>query len=115
MYPSIKNQYFRGFRNDLPEEDEVIAEKPMVQVLGASSNKNSYSAPTISTLYCPSGHVSALFQQAGCPRSAVLDMKDLRHYVTKYVNENELRYRTEVRLDNESKILLTALYFYGAR
>ena len=50
------------------------------------------SAPKITQLYAVSGQLNDLFSQAGCRKSAVLDMSDLRNYVKKYVEINELQF-----------------------
>ena len=51
----FKHQFFRGFRDDLPDEEVELIERPMVEVLGASSNKGAYNAPVITQLYSVCG------------------------------------------------------------
>ena len=69
------------------------------------------SAPKISQLYAVSGQLNDLFSQAGCRKSAVLDMSDLRNYVKKYVEINELQFKNMVRLD---PVLHHAVYGKGS-
>ena len=69
------------------------------------------SAPKITQLYAVSGQLNDLFSQAGCRKSAVLDMSDLRNYVKKYVEINELQFKNMVRLD---PVLHHAVYGKGS-
>jgi len=69
--------------------------------------------------------VQEIFVQAGCRRNAVLHVSDIREYVTKYVTDNELKFRSQVRLDpqlhravygkgNEDKEMATWDKIFGA-
>ena len=95
----FKNIFFRGYASDLPEEETIPEERPMVEVLGASSNKGAYNAPVITELYVVSNQLNELFSQAGCRRNAVLHGTEIRDYVTKYVTMNELKKGNFVKLD----------------
>ena len=58
------------------------------------STKDAYAAPVITQLYANSGQTKDILSQVGVPNSAVLSMKELREHVTKYVDQNQLRYGT---------------------
>lgn len=109
----FKNIYFRGFQAEMEDKEateETPEERPMVEVLGATSNKDSYSAPVITQLYAVSGQVSDMFVQAGCGRSAVLSMAEVRDFITKYVDTNQLRKGAQVAMD---PLLHRAVYGKG--
>merc|ERR1711914_38038 len=63
------------------------------------STKDAYAAPVITQLYANSGQTKDIFGQVGVANSAVMSMKELREHVTKYVDQNQLRWRNMVKLD----------------
>lgn len=95
---NFKHNLFRGFASEVVEE--VLSEPTkLVEVMGAMSTKDAYAAPVITQLYANSGQTKNIFNEVGVSNSAVMSMKELREHVTKYVDQNQLRWRNMVKLD----------------
>jgi len=95
----FKHNFFRGFASEVIEEEVLSEPTKLVEVMGAMSTKDAYAAPVITQLYANSGQTKDILSQVGVPNSAVLSMKELREHVTKYVDQNQLRWRNMVKLD----------------
>ena len=88
----FQHNFFRGFASEVIEEEVLSEPTKLVEVMGAMSTKDAYAAPVITQLYANSGQTKDILSQVGVPNSAVMSMKELREHVTKYVDQNQLRY-----------------------
>merc|ERR1712106_323567 len=97
----FKNVFFRGFNREEGDDEDDQPQAGLVHVMGACSTKDNYDAPVLTQLYANSGTTRDLFGSIGVANSAVMSMNEMRDYVTKYVEVNELKFGRGklVRLD----------------
>ena len=82
--------FFRGFEQVIPDVPDETA-KDLVEIMGSMSTKEKYAAPVITQLYAVSGQTKDVLSQVGISSSAVMNMKEMRENIAKYVEINELR------------------------